>query len=383
MSLIYIPTISSYQLNQAQLHNISPAASPGFSIGEILEAGVVEKLSDRRILIALKGVNLSADSEVTLNAGDKIRIKVESLHPQVILRILERGNLEEFRVADYLRWHRSNPDAISHMITEAVTQFNTGNLAKIIRYLPEEDFQKIFKLMKSLFLSPETKGNEYVKDYLGKLGMLTESQLRQVLEGKSGIGEGCFDPQNLKSLLMKISEDLHNLLAGKESFAHEDGILLNNLSKYLDSSIKTIEAHQIINVILQESESKYLFQIPILFQDGIRKGDIFVEYDRNSRGARDKSQYRIMFFLSMDILGDMIIEAQLKGDKIDCLIKCLDQEVCDFISSFLEELRNSLSAMGCQIDTVKCVAGGDLAKEKMDYYQDRVLYARDVIDLFA
>ena len=383
MSLIYIPTISNYQLNQAQFHTISSAASAGFSIGEILEAGVVEKLSDRRILITLKGVNLSADSEVTLNAGDKIRIKVESLHPQVILRILERGNLEEFKVADYLRWHRSNPDAISHMITEAVMQFNTGNLVKIIRYLPEEDFQKIFKILKSLFLSPETKGNEYIKDYLGKLGMLTESQLRQVLEGKSGIGEGCFDPQNLKSLLMKISEDLHSLLAGKGSFAHEDGILLNNLSKYLDSSIKTIEAHQIINVILQESESKYLFQIPILFQDGIRKGDIFVEYDRNSRGERDKSQYRVIFFLSMDILGDMIIEARLKGDRIDCLIKCLDQEVCDFISSFLEELRNSLSAMGCQIDTVKCVAGGDLAKEKIDYYQDRVLYAGDVIDLFA
>jgi hypothetical protein len=85
----------------------------------------------------------------------------------------------------------------------------------------------------------------------------------------------------------------------------------------------------------------------------------------------------------MDILGEMTIEAKLKGDKIDCLIKCEGEEVCDFISPFLTELRESLSAAGCEIDTVKCVVGHDLVKEKIDYYQSLVLYTRDVIDLFA
>jgi hypothetical protein len=134
---------------------------------------------------------------------------------------------------------------------------------------------------------------------------------------------------------------------------------------------------------LQEAENKYLFQIPIVFPDGVRKGDIFVEYDRNGREKGEKSQYRVIFFLSMDVLGDMIIDAELKGDKIDCVVKCADQNVCDFISASLVELRESLLSLGCKIDTVKCVAGGDLAKEKLDYYQDRVLYNSEVIDLFA
>jgi hypothetical protein len=85
----------------------------------------------------------------------------------------------------------------------------------------------------------------------------------------------------------------------------------------------------------------------------------------------------------MDILGDMIIDTELNGGKIDCVMKCADQGVCDFISSFLEELRGSLLALGCKIDMVKCVTGADLVTEKLDYYQDRVLYNRDVIDLFA
>jgi hypothetical protein len=383
MSFIYIPAFSNHKLNQVQFQNKTSVTHSALSIGEILKAGVIEKLGNQKILITLKDINLPANCEVNLNAGDTVLVKVESLNPQVILRIVGRGDLEEFRAADFLRWYRTNPNALSQMITEAFRQFNTENLGKLLHYLPKEDLQNLFKIIKSLFLSPEAKGTNFVKDYLSNLGLLTESQLRKALEGESGIGESDLHQQNLKSLLMQLSDDLHNLLVGKESFDHEESIRLKSLSEYVDSSIKTIESHQIINVVLQETESKYLVQIPILFPDGVRKSDIFVEYDRYACGEGHKGQYRVIFFLDMDILGEMTIEAKLKGDKIDCLIKCEGEEVCDFISPFLTELRESLSAAGCEIDTVKCVVGHDLVKEKIDYYQGMVLYTRDVIDLFA
>jgi hypothetical protein len=383
MSFIFIPTISSHKLNQAQFHTKNSIPFPGISIGEILEAGVIEKMGDQKMLITLKGVRMQADSEVHLNAGDKIQVKVETLHPQLILRIIEGGYSEESNLADYLRLHRSNPEALSHMMTEAMRQFNSADLGKLLRYLPGADFQKIFTILKSLLYSAETKGTNFLRDYLSRLGLTMESRLRKVVEQRSGIGNSDLQAENLKGLLTELSSDLHNLLMNKDSFDGEEKIALDSLSKYVDSSIKTIESHQIINFILQEAENKYLFQIPIVFPDGVRKGDIFVEYDRNGREKGEKSQYRVIFFLSMDVLGDMIIDAELKGDKIDCVVKCADQNVCDFISSSLVELRESLLSLGCKIDTVKCVAGGDLAKEKLDYYQDRVLYNSEVIDLFA
>jgi hypothetical protein len=383
MSFIFIPTISSHKLNQAQFHTKNSIPFPGISIGEILEAGVIEKMGDQKMLITLKGVRMQADSEVHLNAGDKIQVKVETLHPQLILRIIEGGYSEESNLADYLRLHRSNPEALSHMMTEAMRQFNSADLGKLLRYLPGADFQKIFTILKSLLYSAETKGTNFLRDYLSRLGLTMESRLRKVVEQRSGIGNSDLQAENLKGLLTELSSDLHNLLMNKDSFDGEEKIALDSLSKYVDSSIKTIESHQIINFILQEAENKYLFQIPIVFPDGVRKGDIFVEYDRNGREKGEKSQYRVIFFLSMDVLGDMIIDAELKGDKIDCVVKCADQNVCDFISASLVELRESLLSLGCKIDTVKCVAGGDLAKEKLDYYQDRVLYNSEVIDLFA
>ncbi|MGA2331501.1 MAG: hypothetical protein ABSG75_07060 [Syntrophales bacterium] len=383
MSFIFIPTISSHKLNQAQFYNKSSVPLPGISIGEILEAGVIEKIDDQKMLITLKGISMQADSEVRLNAGDRIQVKVETLQPQLVLRIMEGGYSEESGLSDYLKWHRSNPEALSNMMTEAVRQFNSADLGKLLRYLPRADFQKIVGLLKLLLFSTETKGTNFLKDYLGKLGLTMESQLRNVIEGRSNIDGGDLQPENLKGLLTELSSDLHNLLMSEDSLDGEKEKVLENLSKYVDSSIKTIESQQIINVILQEAESKYLFQIPIVFPDGVRKSDIFIEYDRHSKKEGEKGRYRVIFFLSMDILGDMIIDTELNGGKIDCVMKCADQGVCDFISSFLEELRGSLLALGCKIDMVKCVTGADLVTEKLDYYQDRVLYNRDVIDLFA
>ncbi len=383
MSFIVIPTINNHKLHHTQFHNTTSATLSGISIGEILEARVIEKLSDRNILIALKGIKMPAASDVILNKGDKIRVKVENLHPQVVLRIIEGANTEESRVADYLRWHRANPNALSQMITEAFSLFNEGNLGKILHYLPEEDLQRISRMFKLLILSPATKGGNFVKDYLSNLGMLTESQLRKITEGVPVINEGDFKPQSLKGLLMKLSEEIQNLLMKRGTLDHDVVITLTKLSEFVDSSLKTIESQQIMNFILQEAENRYLFQIPILFPDSVRKGDIFVEYDRDKRNEGHKGRYRVLVFLSMDILGDMIIEAKLEGATIGCLIKCKDQEICDFVSSYLEELRNALLAAGCEVNAMACVAGGDLAGEKIEYYQDRILYAREVVDIFV
>ena len=269
------------------------------------------------------------------------------------------------------------------MMTEAIRQFNSADIGKLLRHLPGTDFQKIFTLLKSLLFSAETKGGNFLGDYLSKLGLTVESQLRKVVEGRSNIASGDLQAENLKGLLTELSSDLHNLLMNQDSLDREEKTALASLSKFVDSAVKTIESQQIINVILQEAENKYLFQIPIVFPDGVRKGDIFVEYDGHSKNEGDKGQYRVNFFLTMDVLGDMIINAGLKGNKIDCVLKCADGNVCDFISSSLEELRKSLLGFGCNIDTLKCVKEFDLEKEKSDYYQDRVLFQSEVIDLFA
>lgn len=378
-----IPTISSHKLNQIQFNQKISSALPGIAIGEILETGIIEKFGERNVLITLKGLNIPAETDMILNVGDKIRVQVERLHPQMILRIIETGSREESTVTDYLKLHRANPNAISTMMTEAIKHFSQENMDKLFCRLSGDDSHKIVNILKSLFLSSKTLDNNFLKNYLSNLGLLTESQLRKVLEGESGSIKGNFQPQNLKSLFIQLSENICNAFMGKETYSPEELKLLQSLVEYVDSSIKTIESQQVINVVLQESESKYLFQIPLLFPDCVRRGDIFIEYDRNAGRGEQNGKYRVIIFLSMDILGDMIIDARLTEGKINCCIKCSAREVCDFISPYIEELREKLKAIGCELDAVDCVVRGDLIEEKNDYYQELALYSREVINLFA
>jgi hypothetical protein len=383
MSVIVIPATYNPKLHHSQFHNKTSAFPAALSVGEILETRVIEILSDRNILIALKGIKMPAESEVALNKGDAVRVKVESLHPQVILRIMGGAVTEESIVVDYLRWQRANPDSISHMVTEAFSLLNGENIGKIVRYLPEEVLRRTSQMFKLLVLTQETRGGNFVRDYLGNLGMLTESHLRKIAEGSQGVNQGDFAPQNLKSLLLRLSDEIQNLLMKRDALDHEGMITLTKLSEFVESSLKTIESQQIMNFILQEAESKYLFQIPIQFPDYVRKGDIYIEYDRDTRNKEHKGNYRVIIFLNMDILGEMIIEAKLEGTVVGCLIKCKNQETCDFVSSFLEELRRTLMAAGCEISIMKCVAEVDLTEEKIAYYKDRIVYAREVVDIFV
>ena len=383
MSVIVIPATYNPKLHHTQFHNKTSAFPAALSVGEILETRVIEKLSDRNILIALKGIKIPAESEVALNKGDAVRVKVESLHPQVILRIMGGAVTEESKVVDYLRWQRANPDSVSQMVTEAFSLLNGENIGKIVRYLPEEVLRRTSQMFKLLVLTQETRGGNFVKDYLGNLGMLTESNLRKIVEGSQGVNQGDITPQNLKSLLLRLSDEIQNLLMKRDALDHEGMITLTKLSEFVESSLKTIESQQIMNFILQEAESKYLFQIPIQFPDCVRKGDIFIEYDRDTRNKEHKGNYRVIVFLNMDVLGEMIIEAKLEGTVLGCLIKCKDQETCDFVASFLEELRLTLVAAGCEINATKCVVGGDLTEEKIEYYQDRIVYAKEVVDIFV
>ena len=384
MSLIFIPEILTSKTNQTYLQgrNVTPIST--LSIGEVLETGVIEKLADHKMLIDLKGIVTQADSEVRLNAGDRIQVKVESLSPQLVLRILESSQTETSDIVDYLRWHRSNPEALSQMMTEVVRQLSPDNLGKLFPRLPGDDLTKILTILRSLLFSPETKGNDFLKTYLDNLGITLESQLRQAAEDGTEIGAGRTIGENLKGLLIGLSEDVNNLLEKRNSLEHEEAFRLADLSRSIDSSIKTIESHQVVNLILQEAESKYLFQVPLLFPDGIRKGDIFIEYDRNPEGRRgNKGCYRVIFFLSMDVLGDMIIEAELKGEKIGCVVKCANQNSCDFALSFLEELRRNLCGLGCHVDRITCVVSKDLATEKMDYLKASAVYEKEAVNIFV
>ena len=83
------------------------------SVNEVVEADVLEKVGDRKLLILLKTAKILADSEIPFKVGEKITVKVERLHPRVVLRFIQNPEkLQDSGIADYVRFYRSNPKAV-------------------------------------------------------------------------------------------------------------------------------------------------------------------------------------------------------------------------------------------------------------------------------
>ena len=57
--------------------------------GDILLLDIVKTLPDNQYLMHLKGVAITVKSEMPLNSGDQLQVKVQSVHPQLVLQTVD------------------------------------------------------------------------------------------------------------------------------------------------------------------------------------------------------------------------------------------------------------------------------------------------------
>lgn len=384
MSPILPATISFQPLENISGLRKDSATPPILSVGEALIAEVSEKLGSGKFLITLKNVAVSADSAIPLRSGARLMVKVEQTQPRIVLSIIEHEAPETVIINNYLKMQRTNPDSLINLIKGAGELFASKNIEELSRHIAGKDMHQLLGLIDKMIFSPKNLQDPlFLKDFISCLGLLWESDLKKAFKESSGETSFLNSRDNLKSLLMKLLFDLRGV---KEETAMQDsatGSLLRRLAEFADASVKSIEMQQVINVLAQDKGS-YMLQIPFLSPEGIRRGDIFIEFERE-KAEKDGSDipYAIVIFLNMDALGDMMIEAKIRGEKIGCVIKCDNNEVRDFLSVSVEKLGKKLLSLGYTIDRLSCITEENLPQMKYEYLKDQDIYSRDVVDFFV
>lgn len=381
MSSIYLSTISSSPLNGAAQINKAPSVFL-FSVGDI-HAGIVEKAGPARLLLTIKNQSFLADSDLPLKVGDKLLVRVEQLQPQIVLRVVNHEGAPSSLMNNYLRLYMEKPEALMDIFRRGSEVFNQ-NLPKGL--LPEsvkESIGNILRTIDSLIFSEGTSQNSsFIKDYAANLGFLLEYGLLKMLQARREQGRHQA-PEGLKGAFIKLAEELQSLIKDGRSVGQEGAQKLTQLLKFAESSIKAIETGQIINIISQENDGRYALQIPLLFPDGIRTGEIFIETGEKGKGVeREKNRYRVAIFLSMDALGDMMVDVTMAGVKIGCLFKFEDREAQDFFTSLLPGLENALSLLGYDGEYLTCITDKNLSRAREEC-RSELLQNQDVINLFA
>jgi len=378
-----ISPLSSEQAISVQEVSPSPPTTPIMPLvpGESLDVRVLGYSRDNKVMLQIKNSILAAESQLPLQVGEKLTVRVDQLRPSIVLRVITLEDSDIFKANESLKMYRSNPTALRDMIITAKNFFSVDNLKELSNLISNQNIQEIQKVLNHIIISKTNVANPlFLKDYITALGLTLESGLMKALTAPA-LPENEESSQSLKETLLKLSSELHALQTVPDSTNFESQQKMKQLSDFVDHSLSVIESLQIVNVLAQEQDN--LFTLPIPFQclDTIRMQNIFIETDQGKNGHDPGKQYRIVLFLDMDALGEVAVDAGIRYGSLQCTIKCENQGVLDFMSAFLPELQDRLASIGYSTSYVQCTLDKDLKAWKLDFLSNHRLFSQNTIDL--
>ncbi len=374
----------SLSISRLPSENFSTARAPliRIAVGETVEADVLDQYGPGRFLLSLKNERLLARSGTALQAGDRILVRVERLSPEVLLSLLDIRQAGAGEMVDHLRWYRANPDALGDLLAQLMDWFNPEAPGGPAGSVAGEDARQALRLAESLFFRGDVpEKGRYLENYLKNLGLLMESSLGALVNNRPGVPGPSVMDLGLKGLLLKMLAALAK--PGEGNAAETGTAALKNLAAFLETSVKTIEAHQVVNVLYHEREDGYALQIPFAFPEGTRMSEIFIRRDGAGAETEDgERSYEAVCLLDMDALGRIVVEAKIRRGRIGCLIRCEQDDVRDFISTALGDLKSACLAAGCRVDSVECLVEADLEDRCEAYVRDH-LFDGDTVNILA
>jgi len=356
------------------------------SLGEILPAEIIEKTAGGKYIISVRNTHLPASSGIPLKPGEKILLRVESLNPQIIFHAVTNENSSSaVQFHEILRQWQSNPESILRIFN------NVAQLAEMMRtgswplLLGPHDGASFLQLFDSIIFSSRTKHNPlFLKDFVGKSGLLLESTLQQ-LAAKSAAGMREKTPaDNLKSLLLKLAASLEPELRNKSGYTPENAAKLLNIHTLVQESLKMIETNQLLNAAVQDSDGGLVLQVPVAVAEGFRLADIFITTGKdNQEGKKRSSSFTVFIFLDLDILGEIAVHAGMREEGFHCVIKCARPGVRDLVNGQMERLKNSLEAVGYRVDHLNCLLEEGLRRQRNEFMASQYFPHLDLLNFFV
>jgi len=313
---------------------------PGMSPGQTVEIRVLERLADGRFLIAAGATHLTAEADRALRPGQTLTMRVESLLPRVVLSVVPSA--EERLAAESLRAFRSNPAALTRGLAELAAILGGGAGDPAAPAGP--DFPAaILDALRTVLAGRERIGEGFsLPDFARALGLLTESDLKRILE-KPG-GRPPSPSPNLKTILMR---GLRECRAATGEFASTGADRIRSLIPALEKALRAIESQQLLNVHLQQGEGKLLFQVPLVMAGCVGNANILIR--REGRPAAPGGRggaFRVLFALEMDALGDVMAQAHFSGNAVTCSVRCASEGAASFVAGLLPGLGGQLARAG-------------------------------------
>jgi hypothetical protein len=340
---VHFPPVFKPLVDPVLQIKLAQQPSTGLSVGQTVEARVLERLEDGRFIIRIGSSHLTAEAEPTLKPGQAMTLRVDSLSPRVLLSVVPPP--EERITAEQLRVFRSNPGALTQSLVELAEIVGGMRGADFSRLAGRDSVAVLLDALSSAMLGREQIDRGFsLRDAVRALGLHLEGDLRKALESP---GSNPVPSQaGLKASLMKVLEEFQAKLQSAE-IQPADAKAIREFTPALESAVRAIESQQVLNVHFQQTEGKLLLQVPLILPSLMGKADIFIRDEEWRPGEGEKKEaFRVVFALEMDALGDVMAQAHFRAKEATVRICCEKEPVASFVSGLLPELEKHLIEAG-------------------------------------
>jgi hypothetical protein len=379
-SRVQFPPVFKPLIDPVLQIKLSHQPSTGLSVGQTVEARVLERLGDGRFVINVGESHLTAEAESALQPGRTMTLRVDSLSPRVLLSVVSPP--EERITAEFLRVFRSNPGALAESLGELGRILDGSRASELTRLVGGDNLTAIRDGLGSAALGREQLERGFsLRSAIRSLGLMLESDLKAALENPRA--DPASSAANLKTALMRALEEMRANLesAGLDS---ADRKAMREVIPVLERAVRSIESQQVLNVYFHETEGKILVQVPVLLPGLMGKANIFIHGEEGqSGGEKRKDAFRVVFALEMDALGDVIAQATFRGKTLSCQIRCGDESMAAFISGLLPELESQLIGAGYRVVELAARVEPNVRESMAECLREEIYGDGQTLSLFA
>lgn len=362
-----------------------PIALPELFAGEKVDAVILSILGKGRYLVQLKNAVLPARSDLVFLEGERISVVVDRLQPEVLFRIAGRAAPAAGGMPEFLVGMRTGTCSLFRLFTDAAGLLSFSGASDSPGSPGSGRTDPLLSLIRTLILSKETLRDPlFIRNFIFRLGLLHEKTARGGAASGKHAGPGAPQGDSLKGLLLRAAADPRFLEAlwGGEPDGNRTG--MDPVRQFVDNGLGAIETEQWLNLVLQETESRYLLSLPFLFPGGVRVQDLVIRFDGGGRGAEEgERSFQVTLYLDLDVLGRAVADVTMKADQVGCAIRFEEKSGCDLLAPHLEELAKRLQTSGYGIRFLTCVADPMAREDRETFLRQRFLYGGGEIDCIA
>lgn len=311
----------------------------------------------------------SHDFPVTPNVRSSIEVSAAESFPEEGFSVMKADSLMEWIKGSGIEWESK---------LRALVESSPKDVASTVKSLLQNDLKgltlKVMNMLSNLEEAGQKETGRTVPQNLNHNGLSETSTIQGRKLRQTPSLPKSFSPPSTSS---------------PSTISSLSPSLLPELSQHLEQLAQTIQAHQWINAIRQDSGQQFYFQIPLALSDGVKPLDLFIykqkqkKQPKRSEPYEEKGGYWVVFFLTLSILGPLRIDLRTREKSLTLSIQTETDAAQRRISPFLSGLERALKNVGYSVAGLKVEKASGGKVQRPNPISDLPFISNGVISIVA